>query len=329
MFTRTEYRSVEPKCYENDHISKVVSKIQDNFPAYFERFLETEAGVGITSKDFAKLQEHFGVKLSKDAGKKNISEKYKRIIVDSYDEFEKDRQAYLDIFDMESLEEYEEDSYTFKSDVLKTKCPIIRKTLNSKNAKELDKYRFEFGVADADYLLQVVTKLCETANDYVDNLYDPEGYDGITDYKDLQMEAFDSDECTAYGVIGGGIKTLMLHKVNPEVFSSRSRNALWALWYLTGKDTFGLSTDSEFLMIDIKKTITQQNYFYPYELFHYYAYEIYRLLSEKAKELDAYIEPSYRYVVVDRFFDFVAEEHADEISTLQAQIRDNVGDAYA
>ncbi len=329
MFTRTEYRSVEPKCYESDHISKVVSRIKDNFPVYFEKFLETEGGVGITSKDFAKLQAHFGVKSSKDASKKDISEKYKRIIVDSYDEFEKDRQAYLDIFDMESLEEYEEDSYTFKSDVLKTKCPIIRKTLNSKNAKELDKYRFEFGIADADYLLQVVTKLCETANDYVDIFYDSEGYDEISDYKDLQMEAFDSDECTAYGVIGGGIKTLMLHKVNPEIFSSRSRNAIWALWYLTGKETFGLSTDSEFLMIDIKKTITQQNYFYPYELFHYYAYVIYRLLSEKAKELDAYIDPSYRYVVVDRFFDFVAEEHADEISTLQAQIRDNVGDAYA
>lgn len=329
MYTRTEYRGVEPKCYETNHVEKVVEKIRENFPAYFERFIETEAGVGITSRDFAKLQQSFGIKSVKDAGKKDLSAKYKRIIADSYDEFEKDRESYLNIFDMESLEEYEEDPYTFKSDVLKTKCPIIRKTLNSKNAKELDKYRYEFGVADADYLLRVVTKLCETANDYIENIYDAESYESIEDYKDLKMEEFDSDECTAYGVIGGGIKTLMLHKVNPEMFSSRSRSALWALWYLSGKESFGCTTDSEFLMIDVNKIITQQNYFYPYELFHYYAFEIYKLLRDKADELDAYIDPAYRYVVVDRFFEFVASEHEEEISTLQAQIRDNEGAAYA
>lgn len=329
MYTRTEYRGVEPKCYETTHIEKVTEKIRENFPAYFDKFIETEAGVGITAGDFAKLRESFGVKAVKDTGKKDLSAKYKRIIADSYDEFEKDRESYLNIFDMESLEEYEEDPYTFKSDVLKTKCPIIRKTLNSKNAKELDKYRYEFGIADADYLLSVVTKLCDTANDYVTNIYDSENYESIEEYKSLQMEEFDSDECTAYGVIGGGIKTLMLHKVNPEVFSSRSRSALWALWYLSGKETFGCTTDSEFLMIDVNKIITQQNYFYPYELFHFYAFEVYKLLRDEATELEAYIDPAYRYVIVDRFFEFVAGEHEEEIATLQAQIRDNVGDAYA
>lgn len=110
MYTRTEYRGVEPKCYETNH----VEKIRENFPAYFERFIETEAGVGITSRDFAKLQQSFGIKSVKDAGKKDLSAKYKRIIADSYDEFEKDRESYLNNFDMESLEEYEEDPYTFK-----------------------------------------------------------------------------------------------------------------------------------------------------------------------------------------------------------------------
>ncbi len=85
MYTRTEYRGVEPKCYENNHVEKVVQKIRENFPAYFERFIETEAGVGITSKDFVKLQQSFGIKSVKDAGKKDLSDKYKRIIVDSYD----------------------------------------------------------------------------------------------------------------------------------------------------------------------------------------------------------------------------------------------------
>ena len=85
MYTRTGYRGVESKCYENNHVEKVVEKIRENFPAYFERFIETEAGVGITSKDFAKLQQSFGIKSVKDAGKKDLSDKYKRKIADSYD----------------------------------------------------------------------------------------------------------------------------------------------------------------------------------------------------------------------------------------------------
>ncbi len=109
MYTRTEYRGVEPKCYETNHVEKVVEKIRENFPAYFERFIEPAAGVGITSKDFAKLQQSFEIKSVKDARKIDLSARYKRIIADSYEEFEKDRESYLNIFDMESLEEYEED----------------------------------------------------------------------------------------------------------------------------------------------------------------------------------------------------------------------------
>lgn len=331
MYTRTEYRDVEPICYENDHINKVVSRIKENFPAYFERFLETEGGIGITAKDFAQLQKNLGVNAVKSLKKKDYSETLRSIISDSQEEFEKDRQAYLKILDIECLEEYEEgdDAPTFKSEILRSKCPIIRKTLNSTNAKELEKYRKDFGLADADYLLRTVINLCEAANSYISDSYDPNSYEDITDYRDLNMAVFDTDECTAYGVIGGGIKTLMLHKFDPEVFSSRSRTALWALWYLTDKDTFELSTDSEFLMIDINKVITQQNYFYPYELFHYYAFEVYKLIKEKADELKVHINTKYRYVIVDRFFEYVASEHADAIATMQSQIRDNVGDAYA
>lgn len=329
MYTRSEYRGVEPKCYETEHVEKIVEKIRQNFSAYFERFIETEAGTGITMRDFQALQEKFGVKGVKDNRKKDMSSKFKRIIADSIEEFEKDRQSYLDIFDPELLEEYEEDSATFKSEILRNKCPIIRKTIANKKAKELDKYRYEFGVADADYLLSVVTRLYSVADDYTSDFYNKESYENIDSYQGLNMAEFDSDECTAYGVIGGGIKTLMLNKLNPEVFSSRSRSALWALWYLTDKECFGCQTDSEFLMIDINKCITQQNYFYPYELFAYYAFEIYKMLKDKATELDAYIDPSYRYVIVDAFFEFVASEHENEIGLLQSQIRDFVGDAYA
>ena len=114
----------------------------------------------------------------------------------------------------------------------------------------------------------------------------------------------------------------MLYKVYPAIFPNRSRDAIWALWYLTDKKTFDCKQDSEFLMIDINKFITQQNYFYPYELFAYYAHQIFQMLKEKAESIDVYFDPAYRYVIVDAFLGFVAKKHDDEISILKQQIRD-------
>ncbi len=143
------------------------------------------------------------------------------------------------------------------------------------------------------------------------------------------MEVFDSDDCTAYGVIGGGIKSLMLYKIYPSAFPSRSRNALWSMWYLSKKKVFDCKSDSEFLMIDLNKSITQQNYFYPYELFSYYAYEIYKLLNAEAEKMNVGITPGYRYVIVDSFFDYVAGEHQSEITLLTSQVKENDGGSYA
>ncbi len=167
----------------------------------------------------------------------------------------------------------------------------------------------------------MVYNLCVFGNEYA-NEYNSDTYEDVKTYKDLGVELLDTDEYTYYGVIGGGIKTHMLFKIYPGLFPNRSRNAIWALWYLTGKQTFGCKTDSEFLMIDVNKSITQQNYFYPYQLFAYYAFEIYKMLRDKAEEMGAYIDTEYRYVIVDKFLDFVADEHEEEISFLKAQIRD-------
>jgi hypothetical protein len=76
-------------------------------------------------------------------------------------------------------------------------------------------------------------------------------------------------------------------------------------------------------MIDIDKCITQQNYFYPYELFAFYAHQIYQLLRNEAKILGVHLEYEYRYVIVDTFLSFIAGSHTSEISLLTNQIGDS------
>jgi hypothetical protein len=80
---------------------------------------------------------------------------------------------------------------------------------------------------------------------------------------------------------------------------------------------------SEFLMIDTEASTTQQNYFYPYELFVFYAHQIFQHLKVEAERLDVYLNPEYRYVIVDSFLSFVAASHVSEIELLTSQIKES------
>ena len=327
MYTKMDNSGVEDICYEQEHVEKVLDVIKKNFDQHFIRFLESSGGTGISLEDIQALQKKFGIKVQEKKKNQDLSKNYKNIICEAIDEFEKDRGDYQKIFRQSWLEDLDEDADVFKSKILRNECPIIRKTLANRRAKELDKYRASFSRADADWLLKVVYNLCVFGDDYQRD-YDPNTYEDARTYKDLNLSLLDTDDYTAYGVIGGGIKTHMLYKVYPALFPTRSRNAIWALWYLTDKKTFGCKTDSEFLMIDIGKSIVQQNYFYPYRLFAFYAFEIYKMLRDKAPDYNVYIDTDYRYVIVDKFLDFIAMEHDEEITFMKSQIRDG-GMGYA
>ncbi len=327
MYTRMDNSGVEDICYEQEHVEKVLASIKKNFDDHFIRFIESAGGRGLSLEEIQGLQKKFGIEIQQKRKNRDLTENYKTIIREAIDSFEKDRGDYEKIFRQSWLEDLDEDADVFKSKTLRNECPIIRKTLANKRAKELDKYRASFSLADADWLLKVVYNLCVFGDEYQDR-YDQNTYEDAQTYQDLKLALLDTDDYTAYGVIGGGIKTHMLYKVHPAIFPNRSRSAIWALWYLTNKETFGCKTDSEFLMIDLSKNIVQQNYFYPYQLFAFYAFEIYKMLRDKATEYSAYIDTNYRYVIVDAFFEFIAMEHDDEIAFLKSQIRDG-GMGYA
>ena len=316
---------VEEIWYDVDHKQRVTLKLREIFPKYFEEFVKAQAGEIYIEKKIKMLESKFGIVNRYKKNTVDMTVRYQRLILNKIENFEKDRKKYIDLFDLELLEEYEDDPNAFKSDMLRQQCPIIHKTIESRNAKELDKYRYDFNISDANELLGVVRALAEYAHDYADGI--EKDNISLDDYHP-DMGVFDTDECSVDGVIGGGIKSMMLYKVYPYIFPSRSRNAIWAMWYLTDKRTFGCETDSEFLMIDTKEVTTSHNYHYPYELFVEYACEVYRLLEQKAKELDVTINSKYRYVIVDAFFDFVSSKHEKEISLLQSQIKEGVKDAY-
>lgn len=302
---------VEECCYDDDHIQAVIDSIERNFGDYFDKYIETCGGRSASVLEFKALKKKLGVSFLLDPVDKKV-ENFKTLIAEAYEDFEKDRPKYEDIFDEEGLMEWREDMVTFKYKVLKQDCPIIHLTIYNKNASELDTYRHDFSVANPKDLYNIIKKLYDFGVRYMSEIYDDDTYDEIEDIFDLHLEALDTNEYTLHGVIGGGIKSHLLYKFRPCAFANRSRSAIWALWFLTGKEKFGCSADSEFLMIDVEENFTQQNYHYPYELFTFYALKVYILLKKKAEEIGVYLDPEYRYVIVDNFLDFVAREHSDE-----------------
>ncbi|MFP7442923.1 hypothetical protein SFC50_04390 [Bacillus infantis] len=315
---------IEEVCYEPDHMKQVTQEIKKKFNYYFDLYLETEAGSKITTEKLMEIAAALGStqtpKIKKVTDKGKV---LKSIIKEEIHSFEKNQESYLEIMDDEMLEEHEEDPPNFKNNVLKYHCPIINGTLQNKRAKELDKYRAEFRRADPNKLLSVVTNLSNFAIEYIENIYDEETYDDIQSLDELGFSPLDTSEYTAFGVIGGGIKSHLVYKTNPAVFPNRSREAIWALWYLTNKKSFDCQEDSEFLMIDTEKSITQQNFFYPYELFTFYAFQIYKMMKEEAEKLDVYLNPDYRYVFVDSFLSFVAKMHNEEINFLKRMFKED------
>ena len=308
---------IEEICYEQDHIDKVWEEMKQIIPEYFQRYIDTEGGHSIQDSEAEKLAEKFGSTSKPKSKSKDTKKILERLIKESIDDFNKERQPYLDILDLESLEEYKHDVNSFKNTVLKNQIPIIRKTLQNKQAKELDKFRAAFNAAQPGHLFEVTSNIIKLANDWKNDWYDGKEFEKIENCDDLGYYDLDEEGYTAFGVIGGGIKSEFIFKLFPEMYPSRSREAVWALYYLSSKKKFGCKEDSQFLMINADEGTTQQNYFYHYGLFAFYALRIYYRLKELYAKHGISLPIEYRFVAVDNFLSFVARSHQDEINVLK------------
>lgn len=310
--------AVEEICYKQKHIEEVLKEISKNFDWSFDYFLKS-GGHLLSDDDYEIKSPVVHNKLVNSDIKLN----FKRIIQTALQDYESERQYYIGLMNEDSLQEYQDDEMTFKTKELKDRCPIIRRTLQNRLAKSLDKFRAAFSFASPKELIDCVTKLSEFERNYMDNIYNPATYDEIVYYEKLKLTDLDTkSEYTVRGVIGGGIKSHFLYKNYPQAFPNRSRFAVWALWYLTDKKNFKCDYGSEFIMTDLKNNTVQQNYFYPYELFTFYAHQIYLMLKNKAREIGVNLEEKYRYVYVDAFLSSVAQEHIYDISEFTRNVKD-------
>ncbi|WP_205623783.1 hypothetical protein [Flavobacterium reichenbachii] len=109
--------AIEQICYEQEHIDNVWEEIKQNIPKYFQQYVDTEGGHSIQGNLAEKLAEKFGSTSKPKKKEKDIKKVLERLLSETIAEFEKERESYKEILDLESLEEYKYDVNSFKNTV--------------------------------------------------------------------------------------------------------------------------------------------------------------------------------------------------------------------
>ncbi len=279
-------KELEEQVYESEHIHRVLAEIENNFPHYFESFAQRPLG--------PVFDRH----------------------IESY---EKEREAYREYLDLRALDEFEYDPGAFKTHTRK-RCPIIRNCLWAQS-EEMKQYKINFNRATGRELLDAVRSIAKFGISYVDS-FDDEEHEDAAHYSDLKLEPLRESQCYCPGVIGYGIQSTLLHSVYGRNFAHRSQNAIWSLYFLSGRKDFGLSDGSEFLMVQPGNDTCEQNYFYPPGLFGFYALWAYLLLESACSDQGIAFRDHYRYVYLSRFFNHVADVHYKDIKILRRSSKD-------
>jgi hypothetical protein len=191
---------------------------------------------------------------------------------------------------------------------------------------ELQLWQRHFRMTSANDLLEVFSNVLDFVSEWSDS-HPPKRYHKLDAPEDFGLDPLDDDE-TMYieNVVGMGIKCIVIHHLDSERLPPRSQSGLYGLYFLSGRDHFGLpSQSSEFLMVnDVSlasdgSMIMDQNYWYPYGLFSLYALRTYKWIDKQASSIGLRLDPSVRYVYVERFFRAVCDQHASDLKTMRAQ----------
>ncbi|MCC9608573.1 hypothetical protein LOC68_09590 [Blastopirellula sp. JC732] len=299
------------------HIEDVWNEIATGLPVYWQKFLDR------LRPPASDVIEILGARVQQEPSTQADGV----LLVSAFDvaveEFESEAAKYREFFDEGAIEEYEEDPNAFKH-LMTRELPVIARTLRQSN-KELKEWQKKFRLARPADLLAVFTNVLDFYDEWSAN-HSVVAYKSYNAPAEFQLAPINDDEnLNIPGVIGMGIKTIVLFHKDPQRMPQLGRFALFGLYFLSGRKSFGMISDSsEFLMINDETKaangsfVMDQNYWYPYDVFSLYLLRIYRWISSKAAEQGFGVDDQRRYVYVERFLEAVCAEHLDDMKTMRA-----------
>jgi hypothetical protein len=304
------------------HIAKVWDALEKGYAAYLKRLLRpADLGIGGLSA-LGKVK-----KTSKDS--KDDPTALMAHFKKALERFERESPSYKEFFHPEAFEEFQLSKGSFKPE-LGRKCPIMRHTLNSKSP-ELLEWRKRYNLTPSTELLDVFANVLDFAEDFIDDT-DAAKFSKIDTLPAIDFSTIEDDEeCRINGVVGMGIKSEVLHKLDPALFPARDRRSLLGLYLLSDQENFNLpSGSSEFIMYDPERKFkngsiyASHSFWYPYALFTLYSLRLYRLLKRDLAALGVALDDSFRFVYTASFLKQVTGLEEEKIKSFLA--RDVIGE---
>lgn len=297
---------------DDDHVGIVAERMKSGLATYFAKLL--------ARAPISEIALKLSMKFKVEAEPADAGDYLKTCLNTAVARFEKDRAPYVQLFQPSHMDSYRENASTFRSRLV-TKCPVIQKTLYSKR-EELHDWKVRFGKADSQELADIFANLIDFESSYADSV-DRRTFAKFNSAGDFEFGQVEEEDYSVEGVIGMGIKSAVLYHLEPALFPRRSRMDLYALYFLTGRETFGMPSDSsEFLMVNDHIEVTNQNlkvehnYWYPYDLFSLYEMRLFRWLNTECKKHGVSLDSDYRYVYVAAFNDHVCQAENEFVQVM-------------
>lgn len=300
---------------EQDHINLILNEIKKNVPDYFSK-ITTENDLSLPNGKSGSL---FWIML----------------INDEIEKFDKDSLAYRDFFSEEMMEEFDEvDDPKFFKNELRSKCPIIRKTMMSK-MEELQTWKEDFVFSKPQELLDTFVNILEYFRHYIESNTETSynQKNKIEDFSELSILSNDENYYLKK-VLGIGINTSVIYNIDPRYAAKSVRKTLYGLYFLTNNlERKTPSRTNEFVMIDdiskfkgVRDSSSnyrmEHNFWYPYHLFMLYSKTIYDSIEKLFADISISLDPKYRYVYVNIFLEQIVNLNKDAVQTMMGGDQD-------
>lgn len=282
-------------------VADIEQKIKPQFKVYWARIF------GMIEPGEVMLPN--GMRVSKANKNREEKETLKKLIEEweqRIRDYTKDLQE-----DFEELDEFEEDE--FKNSVFVTALWTVEGALKKTWDRELDRYRSAYAQEDASRILDTARLIALRAAEYAQEVPEAVRQKRIKTPEDLQFDAVCREDTLINSVIGYGIRSEILHKLQPAWFSLMTRRSLWGMFYLTDEADEFVVQDR-----DRKKGLerTSHNWSYDYARFTYFNFLIYEMLEDHCNRYKIKLNSELRYGYVNEFLVAIFQQHRQQVNKL-------------
>lgn len=283
--------------YEDPKI--IQNLIEKNFKVYWAKLYGIiEPGENVLPNGI-KISKENQNKTEVQALKKKITEWEERIL-----EYSTDLQAVLS-----HMNEYDDDE--FKNEIFAEELWTVKGALKNPE-RELDRYRESFEKIEAHKIIETVSRIIHICHEYAANPPKPIKLNNIKTPEDFGLSVLAEPPTLLTGVVGKGIRSEIMHKLYPDLFTLMTRRSIWGLYFLTDER-------DEFVVDDTYKDIfrTVHNWDYMYDRFAYYNYIIYKQIEKYLAKHKIKLNEKYKYGYVNLFLVDIGNAHSADIDKLK------------